>query len=99
VEKQNFAKQKQHTPNGANVLSKDNKSQQMRRQEAIVKASKPSNANSGPGRPLMQNVEQKMNQEPQLIRKTDKITSQRKPPTGQQDVSIKGIAVVFNLPL
>jgi hypothetical protein len=47
----------------------------------------------------MQNVEQKMNQEPQLIRKTDKITSQRKPPTGQQDVSIKGIAVVFNLPL
>ncbi|KAH8506733.1 hypothetical protein H0E87_013511 [Populus deltoides] len=85
VEKQNFAKQKHHTPNGANVLSKDNKSQQMRRQEAIVKASKPSNANSGPGRPLKQNVEQKMNQEPQLIRKTDKITSQRKPPTGQQD--------------
>ncbi|KAJ6380770.1 hypothetical protein OIU77_029632 [Salix suchowensis] len=67
------------------VLSKDNKSQQMRRQEAIVKASKPLKANSGPGRPLKQNVEQKMNQEPKLIRKTDNITSQRNPPTGHQD--------------
>ncbi|KAG5223702.1 transcription elongation factor-related family protein [Salix suchowensis] len=85
VEKQNIPKQKQHAPNGADVLSKDNKSQQMRRQEAIVKASKPLKANSGPGRPLKQNVEQKMNQEPKLIRKTDNITSQRNPPTGHQD--------------
>ncbi|CAK7340286.1 unnamed protein product [Dovyalis caffra] len=85
VDNENITKQKQHTPNGANALSKDSKSQQIRRQEAVVKASKPSNANSGPGRPLKQNAEQKMNQEPKLIRKTDKITSQRKPPTGQQD--------------
>eukprot|EP00258_Populus_trichocarpa_P012891 XP_002323230.2 probable mediator of RNA polymerase II transcription subunit 26b [Populus trichocarpa] len=85
AENQNISKQKQQTPKGANMPSKDNESQQMRKQEDVVKASKPSNANSGPGRPLKQNVEQKMNQETVLIRKTDKVTSQRKPPTGQQD--------------
>jgi hypothetical protein len=89
AENQNISKQKQQTPKGANMPSKDNESQQMRKQEDVVKASKPSNANSGPGRPLKQNVEQKMNQETVLIRKTDKVTSQRKPPTGQQDVSKK----------
>uniref|UniRef100_A0A6N2N805 TFIIS N-terminal domain-containing protein n=1 Tax=Salix viminalis TaxID=40686 RepID=A0A6N2N805_SALVM len=87
TENQNIATWKQQTPRGANMISKDNESQQMRRQEAVFKASKPSSANSGPGRPLKQNVEQKKSKETALIRKTDKVTSQRKPPTGQQDSS------------
>ncbi|KAB5519292.1 hypothetical protein DKX38_023611 [Salix brachista] len=85
TENQNIATWKQQTPKGANMISKDNESQQMRKQEAVFKASRPSSANSGPGRPLKQNVEQKKNKESALIRKTDKVTSQRKPPTGQQD--------------
>ncbi|KAJ6426005.1 hypothetical protein OIU84_026562 [Salix udensis] len=85
TENQNIATWKQQTPRGANMISKDNESQQMRKQEAVFKASKPSSADSGPGRPLKQNVEQKKSKETALIRKTDKVTSQRKPPTGQQD--------------
>lgn len=82
-------KQKQQTPNEANVLAKDNKNQQLKRHEVIMKPSKPSNTNSGPQRPAKQSVEQKVNNESKLQQKTDKVASQRKPLSGQQDVSVQ----------
>ncbi|XP_050234404.1 probable mediator of RNA polymerase II transcription subunit 26b isoform X2 [Mercurialis annua] len=78
-EHQNITKRKQQTPSEANVVAKDSKSQQIRRQEATVRPDKPSTNSSAPGRLQKQSSEQK------LQRKPDKLISQRKPPSGQQD--------------
>lgn len=92
-ENHNITKKKQQTPNDA-VVAKDNTSQQMRRQEAVLKTSRPTNADSCPRRPLKQSVDQKANNDLKIMRKTEKVVSQRKPPSVQQDVSIK-FTVVF----
>ncbi|EEF45077.1 probable mediator of RNA polymerase II transcription subunit 26b [Ricinus communis] len=85
LEQKNIPKRKEHTPSEANVVAKDNKSHQSRRQEAMRKPNKPSTTVSGPGRPTKQSVEQKANNESKIQRKTDKLVTQRKLPGGQQD--------------
>ncbi|KAJ9180957.1 hypothetical protein P3X46_009138 [Hevea brasiliensis] len=85
MENQNITKRKQQTPNEAIVVAKDNMSQQMRRQEAVLKTNRPSNADSCPGRPPKQSVEQKANNDSKIMQKTEKAISQRKPPSGQQN--------------
>lgn len=89
VENQNIAKRKQQTPNEPNVLAKDNNSLQMKRQEAVVRpnkpSNKPSNTNSGPGRPLKQNMGQKVDNESKLQQKSDKADINKKPLNSQHN--------------
>ncbi|KAL5810229.1 hypothetical protein ACOSQ3_026928 [Xanthoceras sorbifolium] len=85
LENRNIPKWKQQTPNDANVLAKDNKSQEMKRREAFVKPNKPLNANSGPGRPPKQNMGQKVNNESKLQQRSDNVTIQKRPFSSQQD--------------
>lgn len=89
VENQNIAKRKQQTPNEPNVLAKDNNSLQMKRQEAVVRpnkpSNKPSNTNSGPGRPLKQNMGQKVDNESKLQQKSDKAAINKKPLNSQHN--------------
>lgn len=89
MENQNIAKRKQQTPNEPNVLAKDNNSLQMKRQEAVVRPNKPSNkpssTNSGPGRPLKQNMGQKVDNESKLQQKSDKATINKKPLNSQHN--------------
>ncbi|KAH9675289.1 putative mediator of RNA polymerase II transcription subunit 26b [Citrus sinensis] len=89
VENQNIAKRKQQTPNEPNVLAKDNNSLQMKRQEAVVRPNKPSNkpssTNSGPGRPLKQNMGQKVDNESKLQQKSDKAAINKKPLNSQHN--------------
>lgn len=92
MENQNIAKRKQQTPNEPNVLAKDNNSLQMKRQEAVVRpnkpSNKPSNTNSGPGRPLKQNMGQKVDNESKLQQKSDKADINKKPLNSQHNVSV-----------
>lgn len=85
VENQNIAKRKQQTPNEPNVLAKDNNSLQMKRQEAVVRPNKPSSTNSGPGRPLKQNMGQKVDNESKLQQKSDKAAINKKPLNSQHN--------------
>lgn len=87
MENQNIAKRKQQTPNEPNVLAKDNNSLQMKRQEAVVRPNKPSSTNSGPGRPLKQNMGQKVDNESKLQQKSDKAAINKKPLNSQHNVS------------
>ncbi|XP_062166629.1 probable mediator of RNA polymerase II transcription subunit 26b [Alnus glutinosa] len=83
---QNKSKRKQQTPNVANVLAKENKSHQVKKQEVVLKPNKPSsNTDYGPGRPLKPRTEQLVNDETKLHQKSDKVAVQRKPVTGQQE--------------
>ncbi|TXG70207.1 hypothetical protein EZV62_005142 [Acer yangbiense] len=85
LENQNIPKRKPQTPNDANLLAKDNKNQQMKRQEAVVKPNKPTNTSSGPGRPPKQNMGQKVSNEPKLQQRSEKVTIQKKSFSSQQD--------------
>ncbi|XP_059428742.1 probable mediator of RNA polymerase II transcription subunit 26b [Corylus avellana] len=82
---QNKLKQKQQTPNVANVLAKENKSHQVKKQEVVLKPNKPSNPDYGPGRPLKRSTEQFVSNETKSQQKLDKVAVQRKPFTGQQE--------------
>jgi hypothetical protein len=94
---QNKSKRKQQTPNVANVLAKENKSHQVKKQEVVLKPNKPSsNTDYGPGRPLKPRTEQLVNDETKLHQKSDKVAVQRKPVTGQQEVC-KNLLFVSNL--
>lgn len=84
VEKQNIVKQKQQPSNEANVLPKESKNEQMKKQE-VVKPNKLSSTDSGPGRPPKVNMEQKVNNETKIQQKTDKVAIQKRQLTGQQD--------------
>ncbi|KAJ9185072.1 hypothetical protein P3X46_004744 [Hevea brasiliensis] len=82
---ENVTKRKEQTPNEAIFVAKDDKSQQIRRREAVTKPNRPSNADFGPGRPPKQSVERKANNDSKIMRKTERVVSQRKPPSGQQE--------------
>lgn len=88
VENQNIIKRKQQSPNEVNVLREENKIQQVQKQEAGMKPSKPVNAGSGPGRPPKLSMEQKIKNETEFQQKSDKIVIQRRPAICVQDVSI-----------
>ncbi|XVE95732.1 hypothetical protein REPUB_Repub02eG0124800 [Reevesia pubescens] len=85
-ENQNFSKRKQKTSSEANLLPKNEKSQQMKRQEPVAKPNnKPSSTNIGSGRPPKHNMDQKANAESKLLQKSDKIAVPKKPLNSQQD--------------
>lgn len=83
---QNKSNRKQQTPNVANVLAKENKSHQVKKQEVVLKPNKPSNTDYGPGRPLKPSREQFVHDETKFQQKSDKVAVQKKPVTGQQEV-------------
>ncbi|OAY40189.1 probable mediator of RNA polymerase II transcription subunit 26b isoform X2 [Manihot esculenta] len=85
LENQNITKGKQQIPNEAIVVAKDNKSKQIRKKEAVLKPSGLLSADLGPARPPKQSVERKANSDTKVMRKTEQVVSQRKPPSGQQD--------------
>lgn len=82
---QNNTKRKQQISNVANVLAKDNKSNQAKKQEVGLKPNKPSNTGSGPGRPLKPFTEQMVHNETKFQQKSDKVPIQKRPVTCQQD--------------
>ncbi|KAL5546720.1 hypothetical protein UlMin_006407 [Ulmus minor] len=83
MENQNIVKRKQHSSNEANVLPKENKVQQVRKQEGVVKPNKPLNTDSGPGRPPKPSSEQKVNNQTKLQQKPAGI--QRRPFSAPQN--------------
>lgn len=87
VENQNTTKRNQQSRNEVNILRKENKIQQVKK-EAGMKPGKPVNAGSGPGRPPKLSMEQKIKNETKFQQKSDKIAVQRRPAIGAQDVSI-----------
>lgn len=84
-ESQNNMRLKQQTINAANVLIKDNKSHQVRKQELVVRPNMPTNTNSGPGRPLKPSSEQKVNNDAKSRQKSNKASIQKRPVTVEQD--------------
>ncbi|XVE90739.1 hypothetical protein DITRI_Ditri20bG0101300 [Diplodiscus trichospermus] len=83
---QNFSKQKQQTSREANLLNKDDKSQQMKGQVPVAKPNnKLSSTNVESGRPPKHNMEQKSNIESKLLQKTDKMVVPKKPLSSQQE--------------
>ncbi|XVF40880.1 hypothetical protein PTKIN_Ptkin01aG0152200 [Pterospermum kingtungense] len=85
-ENQSFSKRKQMTSSEANLLIKDEKSQQMKRQEPVAKPNnKPSSTNIGSGRPPKHKVEQKANTESKFLQKSDNMALPKKPLSSQQD--------------
>ncbi|KAJ0098777.1 hypothetical protein Patl1_21136 [Pistacia atlantica] len=85
VEQQSIVKRKQQTTDEVNLRAKDNKSQQVKRQESLAKPNKPPNTNSGPGRPPKQSMGQRINNESKLQQKTDKAAIHKRPQNSQQD--------------
>ncbi|OMO89531.1 hypothetical protein CCACVL1_07779 [Corchorus capsularis] len=84
-ENQNVSRRKQQTSSEANLRAKDERSQQMKRQEHVAKPNKPPSTNIGSGRPPKHDMEQKANIEPKLLNKSDKMTIPKKPLSSQQD--------------
>ncbi|XP_062111917.1 probable mediator of RNA polymerase II transcription subunit 26b [Humulus lupulus] len=84
VENQNFQKQKQKSPE-LNVLHGENKIQQMKKQEMVTKATRPSNTESGPGRPPKINNEHKASNDLKFQKRTDKPTLQKGPVIAPQN--------------
>ncbi|GMI79618.1 hypothetical protein like AT5G05140 [Hibiscus trionum] len=85
-ENHNFSKQKPQTSSETNLLTKDDKRQQMKRQEPVAKPNnKLSSTNVGSGRPPKHNIEQKAYDESKLVQKPDMMAAPKKPLRDQQD--------------
>lgn len=89
MDNQNITKQKQQSPTEGNLLRKENKNQQVKKQEAVRKPYRPVNVCSGPGSSPKLSMEQKMNKETKFQQKSEKMTVQKRPSSGLQDVSVK----------
>ncbi|XP_028069107.1 probable mediator of RNA polymerase II transcription subunit 26b [Camellia sinensis] len=85
LENHNIPKRKQQVPHESYVTPKDRKGEQMKKQTAVVKPHKPSNTESGSGRPTKVTVERKVNNETKFQQKSDKVSIQKKPLSAQQD--------------
>ncbi|KAL7194685.1 hypothetical protein ACSBR1_035007 [Camellia fascicularis] len=85
LENQNVPKRKQQVPHESYVTAKDRKGEEMKKQTAVVKPHKPSNTESGSGRPTKVTLERKVNNETKFQQKSDKVTIQKKPLSAQQD--------------
>ncbi|CAL5420574.1 unnamed protein product [Camellia sinensis] len=85
LENQNVPKRKQQVPHESYVTAKDRKGEEMKKQTAVVKPHKPSNTESGSGRPTKVTVERKVNNETKFQQKSDKVSIQKKPLSAQQD--------------
>lgn len=79
-------KRNQQTLNETSVL-KDDKSQK-RKQEAVIKQTKPSTSNFGPGRPPKLSSDHKATGDSKLPQRVDPLGVQKKRPTSEQDKSI-----------
>ncbi|KAF5940990.1 hypothetical protein HYC85_022157 [Camellia sinensis] len=84
LENQNVPKRKQQVPHESYVTAKDRKGEEMKKQ-TVVKPHKPSNTESGSGRPTKVTVERKVKNETKFQQKSDKVTIQKKPLSAQQD--------------
>lgn len=95
LEKQNIAKRKEQPLNVANTPPKDNKVQQTKRQETVLKPkpNKPLNTESGPGRPPRVNVENRISNETKYKQKP-KVSLQERPLTTQEKLKCSDEAAV-----
>ncbi|TYI58546.1 hypothetical protein E1A91_D11G366700v1 [Gossypium mustelinum] len=85
-ENRNLSKRKPQTSSEANPALKNDKSQQMKRQEPVTKPNnKPSTTNVGSGKPPKHNIEPKASNESNSLQKPDKIAVPKKPLRSQQD--------------
>ncbi|KAL6997706.1 hypothetical protein U1Q18_007832 [Sarracenia purpurea var. burkii] len=92
-ENQHIPKPKQEIPRETLVPTNNRNGEQLKKQvplmkkqaDDVVKANKPSNTESGPGRPTKVNVEKKVSNEAKLQRKPEVGTIQKKPLAVQQD--------------
>ncbi|PON67593.1 hypothetical protein PanWU01x14_102300 [Parasponia andersonii] len=84
VENQNVAKRKQKSPE-VNVLPRESKNQQMRKQDAVIKPTRPSNTEFGPGRPPKIGNEQKASNDMKFEKKSDKPSLQKQPLSAPQN--------------
>ncbi|KAK8588842.1 hypothetical protein V6N12_023255 [Hibiscus sabdariffa] len=85
-ENRNSLKQNLQSSSEVNLLAKDDKRQQMKRQEPVAKPnSKPPSTNVVSGRPPKHNIEQKAYNESKLDQKPDKMDVPKKPLRGPQD--------------
>lgn len=87
MENENVEKRKPKSPAEANLLAKEHKNQQQKKQEGVVKTTKPSNTDSGPGRPPRISNEQKVRNEMKSQQKPDRPALQKRPLSVPQDVS------------
>ncbi|XP_042484014.1 probable mediator of RNA polymerase II transcription subunit 26b [Macadamia integrifolia] len=87
LESRNISKRKPPLPNESNMLTKDKKGLPVRKPEACIRQAKPSNTESGPGRPLKQSSVPKYNNDTKFQQKMDINGIQKRPVSGQQDKS------------
>ncbi|XP_043693715.1 probable mediator of RNA polymerase II transcription subunit 26b [Telopea speciosissima] len=85
MESHNNPKRKPLLPDESNMLTKDSKGQPVRKPEAVIRQTKPSNTESGPGRPPKQSSVPKSNSETKFQQKMDINGIQKRPESGQQD--------------
>jgi hypothetical protein len=83
-------KDKRNVPafNETAIIPKDNKSQQLKKNEAEVRLNKPKPvaADAGPHRYLMSNIRRNGNVEPKMQQKLESSAVPKRPLNGQQDV-------------
>ncbi|KAJ4979474.1 hypothetical protein NE237_010254 [Protea cynaroides] len=87
MESHNIPKRKPPPPHESSFLTKDSKSQPVRKPDSIIRQTKPSNTASGPGRPPNQSSEPKANNKMKFEQKMDLTGIQKRPVAGQQDKS------------
>lgn len=85
MENENVEKRKLKSPAEANLLAKEHKNQQQKKQEGVMKTTKPSNTDSGPGRPPRISNEQKVRNEMKSQQKPDRPALQKRPLSVPQD--------------
>ncbi|KAK7355334.1 hypothetical protein VNO80_14589 [Phaseolus coccineus] len=81
----NTAKRKPQASNEANIIAKDSKGQQAKKNEASVRPNRPVIGDSGPGRPPKSTMQKKGHIEPQVQQNTVKSTIPKNPYVRQLD--------------
>ncbi|KAL9232628.1 hypothetical protein vseg_007716 [Gypsophila vaccaria] len=79
VVKPNVAQRRDIPPKETTPISKDNSAQRIKMQPPVQKPNKPSNTQSGPGRPSNRNEDTKLSKDSQLRPKLEKPVVQRRP--------------------
>lgn len=69
------------------MLTKEHKVQQQKKQEGVMKTTRPTNTDFGPGRPPRISNEQKLSSATKSQQKPDRPALQRRPLSVPQDVS------------
>nr|DAD42920.1 TPA_asm: hypothetical protein HUJ06_001150 [Nelumbo nucifera] len=87
LDNHNIPRRKQQPPHGANMLTKENKGQQVHKLEPVIKQTKPFATDTGPGRPPKLSLEHRANNETKSQQKPESMGIQRRPIASQQDKS------------